>query len=141
MSSTSAFLTSGIHEDVPTGITPKKKNWDVQQTWERTGPREALLEAFRRRREVSGSDQAPVEIDNEIIIEPEVEAVIPTIQSSESLISVGSEDTVSSLGKSQLRRKVVGKTIAMDPTLKAERVMVPLGESRGNIPVSRKVKR
>lgn len=64
--------------------------------------------------------------------------MIPSVQSSESLLSVGSDD---SLGKSQLRRKVVGKTIGMDQGMKVERVMVPLGESRGNIPVPRKTKR
>lgn len=85
--------------------------------------------------ELADDHQRIVEVDDEIM------AVIPTVQSSESLLSVGSDDTVSSLGKSQLRRKVVGKTMAMDPALKAERVMVPLGESRGNIPVPRKMKR
>ena len=149
MSSTSAFLASGIHEDVPTGITPKKKNWDVPQTWETTGPREALLEAFRRRKETSSlHDSTPVENDDDAQRELEIEhevvvpGVIPSVQSSESLLSLGSDDTVSSLGKSQLR-KPAGKNMrtGMDPASKVERVMVPLGESRGNIPVPRKTKR
>ncbi|OCF35784.1 kinesin family member 11 [Kwoniella heveanensis BCC8398] len=49
MQSTAAFLSSGIQEDVPTGITPKKKVWNVPTEWQRTGSREAVLANWRRR--------------------------------------------------------------------------------------------
>lgn len=51
MSSTANFLQSGIQEDIPTGITPRKKVWNVQAEWERTGPREAVLASWRKRQE------------------------------------------------------------------------------------------
>lgn len=51
MSSTADFLKSGIQEDIPTGITPRKKVWNVQAEWERTGPREAVLASWRKRQE------------------------------------------------------------------------------------------
>ncbi|WVW85300.1 hypothetical protein I302_107338 [Kwoniella bestiolae CBS 10118] len=49
MRSTGEFLENGISEDVPTGITPKKKNWNVPTGWERTGSREAVLANWRKR--------------------------------------------------------------------------------------------
>ncbi|WWC93278.1 hypothetical protein V866_000111 [Kwoniella sp. B9012] len=51
MRSTGDFLENGIQEDVPTGITPKKKNWNVPTGWERTGSREAVLANWRKRQE------------------------------------------------------------------------------------------
>ncbi|WVR09342.1 hypothetical protein IAU60_006408 [Kwoniella sp. DSM 27419] len=49
ISSTSSFLERGIQEDTPTGITPRKKVWNVQTEWERTGSREAVLASWRQR--------------------------------------------------------------------------------------------
>ncbi|WVF67664.1 hypothetical protein IAT40_002423 [Kwoniella sp. CBS 6097] len=46
--STATFLSTGIQEDVPTGITPKKKVWNVPADWQRTGTREAVLANWRR---------------------------------------------------------------------------------------------
>jgi len=45
---TAHFLHEEIQEDVPTGVTPRKKVWDVPTNWERTEPREALIAAMRR---------------------------------------------------------------------------------------------
>ncbi|KAK8854531.1 hypothetical protein IAR55_003270 [Kwoniella newhampshirensis] len=53
--STARFLESGIGEDVPTGITPRKKAWNVQTEWTRTGSREAVLASWRQR-QASGED-------------------------------------------------------------------------------------
>ncbi|WVQ95238.1 hypothetical protein IAU59_002333 [Kwoniella sp. CBS 9459] len=49
MQSTATFLSTGIQDDVPTGITPKKKVWNVPSDWQRTGSREAVLANWRRR--------------------------------------------------------------------------------------------
>lgn len=68
--------------------------------------------------------------------------MIPTVQSSESLTSVTSDSVpVSGLASSQIGRKIVGKTMGNDLAMKEERVMVPLGENRGNIPVPRKTRK
>jgi kinesin family protein 11 len=42
-------------------VTPKKRVWNVQQTWERTEPREVLLDSFRRRKNEGGSLHDDVE--------------------------------------------------------------------------------
>ncbi|WVQ72707.1 hypothetical protein IAR50_002267 [Cryptococcus sp. DSM 104548] len=69
MSSAATFLQSGIEEDVPTGITPRKKTWNVRSSWDRTGPREAILADWRRRQglpeaEVSGQAEEPAAEDS-----------------------------------------------------------------------------
>jgi kinesin family protein 11 len=89
LASTSTFLSSGILDDVPTGITPKKKAWNVPQSWERTEPREALLEAFRRRK-VSGEQEQEEEEGSGISTPPSPEVVLPTVASIESIPSVTS---------------------------------------------------
>jgi hypothetical protein len=130
LASTSTFLSSGILDDVPTGITPKKKTWNVPQSWERTEPREALLEAFRRRK--VDSDDIETET-NSIPSSPED---LPTVASVESIPSV------TSLPVSKMR-KPTGKMEKLDLSggVKEERVVVPLGETLGNIPVPRRVRR
>jgi len=119
-------------DDVPTGITPKKKTWNVPQSWERTEPREALLEAFRRRKvdsdeiEENGPTSAPSSPED-----------LPTVASVESIPSVAS------LPVSKMR-KPTGKMDKLDLSgggVKEERVVVPLGETLGNIPVPRRVRR
>ena len=51
-STTSTFLESGIVVDVPTGETPRKKQWHVPAKWERerVQPRDVLVQAFRERK-------------------------------------------------------------------------------------------
>lgn len=147
LASTSTFLSSGISEDVPTGITPKKKNWNVPQAWDRTEPREALLEAFRRRQASAPSPQGETRLSPEIA---EIDAVpasaeevitaIPTVRSSESLASARS-DTAPNLATSQIRRKLVGKGLNGEVGKKDERVVVPLGEAGGNIPIPRRIRK
>ena len=44
---TATFLQEEIQEDVPTGVTPRKKVWNVPTTWERTEPREVLIAAMK----------------------------------------------------------------------------------------------
>jgi kinesin family protein 11 len=46
---TAHFLSEEIADDLPTGVTPRKKVWSVPTTWERTEPREALIAAMHRR--------------------------------------------------------------------------------------------
>jgi kinesin family protein 11 len=38
-------------EDVSTGVTPKKKVWNVPTSWERTEPRDVLIQALRQRKQ------------------------------------------------------------------------------------------
>ncbi|WWC90417.1 uncharacterized protein L201_005352 [Kwoniella dendrophila CBS 6074] len=47
MQLTGNFLENGIKDDLPTGITPKKKNWNIINHWERTGNRSLVLENWR----------------------------------------------------------------------------------------------
>jgi kinesin family protein 11 len=138
LASTSSFLQSGIMEDVPTGITPKKKSWNVPVSWERTEPREALLEAFRRKKEAG--DDTPVG-------EVEEPTSLPTVASTDSIPSVASHSSISSLGVSQMpvQMKVrkpsggygPGKLDSVPTAMgkEKERIMVPLGEAGENIPV------
>lgn len=44
-----ALVEQGTREDVPTGITPRKRRWEFTDTWERTKPREAILREHRQR--------------------------------------------------------------------------------------------
>lgn len=139
LSSTSTFLSTGIHDDVPTGITPKKKNWNVPSDWERTEPREALLEAFRRKRHMdpeSPPDAAEVNADAE-----EEAVVIPAVRSTDSLVSASStpsgpltKTTTTTTGK-----VIGGGDLALGKMDK--RVVVPLGENGGNIPVPRRTRK
>ena len=46
---TAVFLSEEIQEDVPTGVTPRKKAWNVPTSWERTEPREALIAAMKNK--------------------------------------------------------------------------------------------
>ena len=57
---TAHFLESEIQSDVPTGVTPRKKAWNVQTTWERTEPRDVLIAAMRARRDGRGGDDGSV---------------------------------------------------------------------------------
>ncbi|ORX38250.1 putative microtubule motor [Kockovaella imperatae] len=51
---TAIFVSQEILEDVPTGVTPKKKSWNVPTAWEKTEPRDILI-AQMRKRQASGS--------------------------------------------------------------------------------------
>jgi len=136
-------------DDVPTGITPKKKTWNVQQTWERTEPREALLEAFRRRQVDSGNDLGSEREVEGASSPSSPEDVLPTVASIESIPSVTSLPVPATiLAGSQIRMKKptttngYSKLDKLDAGIKEERdrdrVVVPLGESGGNIPVPRR---
>jgi kinesin family protein 11 len=140
LDATAEFLANGILEDVPTGVTPRKKSWSVTQSWQRTQPRDALIEAFRRRQggDATTGVSAPVEID------AEVEQENTTVASSESISSAIDEVKVNplSLSTSQIRppksklAQVTGrKTSAGDEKMQ----MAILGEGGVNVP--RRVKR
>ena len=133
LASTSTFLSSGIVDDVPTGITPKKKTWNVQQAWERTEPREALLEAFRRRK-VDSEGHEQEQSSSSRPTSPE--EVLPTVASIESIPSV-----VNFSSKMKKPMGMTGKGDKLDLSggmVNEERVVVPLGETLGNIPVPRR---
>lgn len=90
LSSTATFLTSGISEDVPTGTTPRKKNWAVQTNWERTQPRDVLIETYRRKKAagevVSLPEDEGVE-RSEAAKEKDGEGLIRSVDSTDSLRS------------------------------------------------------
>jgi kinesin family protein 11 len=139
LASTSTFLSSGILDDIPTGITPKKKTWNVPQSWERTEPREALLEAFRRRKVSEEHDYDHEEPQESSSAPPSPVEVLPTFASVESIPSV------TSLPVSKMK-KPTGKLDKLPSAgngegVKEERVVIPLGESLGNIPAPRRVRR
>ena len=45
-----AILDSTIHEEAPTGTTPRKRRWNYADSWERTLPRDAILQNYRTSR-------------------------------------------------------------------------------------------
>jgi kinesin family member 11 len=49
------LVETGTREDVPTGTTPRKRQWDFNDHWERTKPREAVLREWRQRNGSSSS--------------------------------------------------------------------------------------
>ncbi|WWD19337.1 hypothetical protein CI109_103796 [Kwoniella shandongensis] len=91
--STARFLESGISEDVPTGITPRKRAWNVPTDWERTGSREAVLASWRQRQasgETSGSS-SPREREQDGLVEGEQET-----ESRENTITLDTVAAISS---------------------------------------------
>lgn len=154
---TAHFLSEEIHEDVPTGITPRKRTWDVPTNWERTEPREAIIAAFRQR-QMNGVANSPA-VDtmngNEIVtdslstttsisslasIEPiQVELPLPPLQPQAVIVNS------LSLSTSQLRMpsksKIAkhgsggGKMDEREKERERERIVVaPLDENGINIP-------
>ncbi|WWC63609.1 uncharacterized protein I303_106214 [Kwoniella dejecticola CBS 10117] len=63
MDTTGTFLENGIQEDLPTGITPKKKSWNIPSKWERTGTREAVLANWRKRQSSPSASVVTGDID------------------------------------------------------------------------------
>lgn len=43
-----ALSLQGTHEDIPTGMTPRKRVWEYVDQWEITKSREALLQDYRK---------------------------------------------------------------------------------------------
>jgi hypothetical protein len=77
VASTSTFLAAGIREDMPTGETPRKKAWNVPASWERTGPRQVLIDGFRRRKAGGIDEVGPGETEVEQPrAEPELESSV-----------------------------------------------------------------
>jgi kinesin family protein 11 len=147
LDTTAEFLSNGILEDVPTGVTPRKKSWSVTQSWQRTQPRDALIEAFRRRQ---GGDLAsgvsnvssPVEAE----VEVEQENTLPTVASSESISSAIDEVKINpnplSLSTSQIRppKSKLAQVTGRKTSAGEEKVqMAILGEGGVNVP--RRVRR
>lgn len=103
MSSTANFLQSGIQEDIPTGITPRKKVWNVQAEWERTGPREAVLASWRKRQESARQpeNEMGLEITNDEAREAADEVLGNGLSLTESLPS--REDTITIMSRTSSR--------------------------------------
>ena len=143
---TGAFLSSGIQEDLPTGITPRKKAWDVRQTWERTEPRDVLLANSRRR---AGQIEAPAAEAEAVIVE--VESAPQYASSTDSLeekareeVGSGHGNTVGNgngLSTSQMGKRgkvvpaVVGKNgFGFAAVVEERPVLSVLGEGGVNVP-------
>ncbi|KAL7409838.1 P-loop containing nucleoside triphosphate hydrolase protein [Mrakia frigida] len=60
--STHTFLNS-VAEDVPTGSTPRKRTWDVQEHWERSGSRSDVVEKYQRVKLQGGSMMGELQED------------------------------------------------------------------------------
>lgn len=60
---TQRFLTAEIAEDVPTGTTPRKRVWDVQDSWERPRSRTDIIEKYHRARLAGGPLSPTFSID------------------------------------------------------------------------------
>jgi len=120
---------------LPTGITPKKRAWNVQQHWERTEPRDVLIAALRQRAgriETTVSEPEPIEISTEL----------PSVSSTDSLDEKAREALreVNGLSTSQLGKTGKVATVAMGKKgfgfgVAEERpVLTVLGEGGVNIP-------
>ena len=155
LATTAEFLSGGILEDVPTGETPKKRVWNVQQSWERTEPREVLIRAFREKT-ANGGLPSPTETTATIeetdavsIGRTESVASLPSMDSAVSLpsmpiIEAQVTEVVHALASSQLGKgkKGVGKGFGYGGRDEKERPQVaPLGEHGGNIPRPRVIGR
>ncbi|RXK42315.1 hypothetical protein M231_00305 [Tremella mesenterica] len=150
LQATSTFLSKGVTEDVSTGITPKKRNWHVPQTWELTEPREVLIEAFRKKTQsalTSSTGESEEKEDGAEEKSLEEEIKIDRIDSTGSLHSFGKVELAvelvhplsNSIGLGAVGRKGklgIGKEDkGMGMGREKERVNVAvLGEQGGNIP-------
>lgn len=157
LNSTANFLTAGISEDLPTGTTPKKKNWNVQTSWERTQPRDMLVEMYRMKKaagndiDLGGGEEAVLQDRG-----GEEEEGLKPVLSTDSLQSkLNSSETVSELQQPVVAAPVVQSRIPsgqIRPPIKKntssglgasvngktrveERVVLPpLGEAGMNLP-------
>ncbi|ORY21377.1 putative microtubule motor [Naematelia encephala] len=124
---TARFLAEGIAEDVPTGITPRKRTYNVQTSWDRTEPRDAIIAKLRATTQVA-LETTP----------------IPTVPSSTSIASDGSHESTAStnvappvsLSTSQMRAPSRSKLGKMgEKELPGDKIVLPpLGESGINLP-------
>ncbi|WRT68693.1 uncharacterized protein IL334_005673 [Kwoniella shivajii] len=86
--STSQFLERGIQEDISTGITPRKKVYNVPNSWERTGTREAVLAHWRKRQLQNGANGNSDQTD-----EQDDYRVTNSAQSEEGIVVINDEQT------------------------------------------------
>ncbi|KAK4687098.1 kinesin family member 11, partial [Tremellales sp. Uapishka_1] len=111
---TSHFLSEGLLEDSPTGSTPRKRNWNVPTSWERTEPRQVLLELHRKKKAMEDND---------------VTAEMPSLPSSGSIASLADKEDIvepvkmipvarGKMGKPQYQEKVtlsvLGERVGMN---------------------------
>lgn len=143
LSATASFLESGIAEDVPTGVTPRKKNWDIPTSWARVQPREKLIEAFRQRGGVD-ADEASVSGDFDAvngqdgIIMPEddsqsLEGMKRSHDSATSLHSVPSSDSLvtAAAGATKSAVPTTGIPSLSTSQMRPKRSAVPGGKRGG----------
>ncbi|WVO21392.1 uncharacterized protein IAS62_002700 [Cryptococcus decagattii] len=127
ISSTADFLQSGIQEDIPTGITPRKKIWNVQAEWERTGPREAVLASWRKRQEAVGQPESQSGVRGSLKLNSRpFQERIPLPSLPEQALTIS---TRSKLTKSTTAKKL-GNEIVDEP----RPAVIVLGEGGVNLP-------
>lgn len=148
--STGVFLATGISEDVPTGITPKKKVWNVTQSWERTEPRERIIAQLRERQggtpaiisfspvETEGHDTLPLSESMASVAESNGTSESSPPVMAQPLSGLPTPNAVSaSQMKAQSRSKLAMlaggvKTAAV--LVEEKRQVAPLGEGGINVP-------
>jgi kinesin family protein 11 len=146
---TERFLADEIAEDVPTGVTPRKRVWEITNHWERTQPREALIAALHNNRQIDTQHSAPV---SPVLPSGGSEISLSSLGAAwevQSLAPVSMTSEVISLSTSQMRAprsKIGGLTMAngagklggvneKEKDRERERIaLAPLGEAGGNIP-------
>ncbi|KAG8990644.1 kinesin motor protein cin8 [Tulasnella sp. 427] len=69
---TAKLAVEGTREDVPTGATPRKRTWDVVETWDRTKSREDVLREWKDRQARTGR-QAAVQLTDTVPLESDVD--------------------------------------------------------------------
>ncbi|CAD6590162.1 MAG: kinesin motor protein cin8, partial [Tremellales sp. Tagirdzhanova-0007] len=99
---TDSFLVKGIQEDLPTGITPRKRVWNVDSSWERTEPRDVLLASLRQRANRIEHFVSPVSPESESIEQSELPAGLPRANSTEHVGEFERSREVNELVSSQM---------------------------------------
>lgn len=137
--STEKFLVDGMQEDVATGMTPRKKVWEVTTSWERTGPRQAVIDGFKRKLEMGVVEAVSVIETKENQDQVELATNGPVIEvspSTESLTSLGSNNGVAVVNGLKDKYKAMnGNGVGKLRKEEKERpVMSVLGEGGSNVP-------
>jgi hypothetical protein len=125
---------------VKTGETPKKRAFNVVEGWERTKPRELLVESFRRRKAGQNDVETSPSEDSEQVLS----------QSSSTISTLPSDDTPPSSGAPEappyadqqilpsLGKSISKKGVARKPIREERPAVTILGEGMAsNVPVRR----
>jgi kinesin family protein 11 len=55
-----SLLDQGTHEDIPTGLTPRKRVWEYVDQWELTGSRDSILQSRRQGEPTRHASEPPL---------------------------------------------------------------------------------